>query len=107
MAEHIEHLKDGIYEKVMSKEFADRLMEAIEAKKVWAERDDTDAYEATGYLSSYLEKLIRLCLKDIADRNTEAVLSDEIELTNQLVEMLVERLPDLGHGHSVVKISFF
>lgn len=33
MAEHIEHLKDGIYEKVMSKEFADRLMEAIEAKK--------------------------------------------------------------------------
>ena len=43
MAEHIEHLKDGIYEKVMSKEFADRLMEAIEAKKVWAERDDTDA----------------------------------------------------------------
>lgn len=54
MAEHIEHLKDGIYEKVMSKEFADRLMEAIEAKKVWAERDDTDAYEATGYLSSYL-----------------------------------------------------
>lgn len=91
MAEHIEHLKDGIYEKVMSKEFADRLMEAIEAKKVWAERDDTDAYEATGYLSSYLEKLIRLCLKDIADRNTEAVLSDEIELTNQLVEMLVER----------------
>ena len=106
MAEHIEHLKDGIYEKVMSKEFADRLMEAIEAKKVWAERDDTDAYEATGYLSSYLEKLIRLCLKDIADRNTEAVLSDEIELTNQLVEMLVERLPDLGHGHSVVKNQF-
>lgn len=33
MAEHIEHLKDGIYEKVMSKEFADRLMEAIEQKK--------------------------------------------------------------------------
>ena len=106
MAEHIEHMKDGIYEKVMSKEFADKLMEAIEAKKVWAERDDTDAYEATGYLSSYLEKLIRLCLKDIADRNTEAVLSDEIELTNQLVEMLVERLPDLGHGHSVVKNQF-
>lgn len=26
-------MKDGIYEKVMSKEFADRLMEAIEAKK--------------------------------------------------------------------------
>ena len=29
MAEHIKHMKDGIYEKVMSKEFADRLMEAI------------------------------------------------------------------------------
>ena len=36
-----------------------------------AEEEDVDAEEAVGYLSSYLQRVIRLCLKDIADRDGE------------------------------------
>lgn len=64
----IENLKDGVYEKVMSRRFAEVLKEALAEDQVCAEEEDVDAEEAVGYLSSYLQQVIRLCLKDIADR---------------------------------------
>lgn len=65
----IEKLKDGVYEKVMSRRFAEVLKEALAEDQVRAEEEDVDAEEAVGYLSSYLQRVIRLCLKDIADRD--------------------------------------
>lgn len=67
----IEKLKDGVYEKVMSRRFAEVLKEALTEDQVRAEEEDVDAEEAVGYLSSYLQQVIRLCLKDIADRDEE------------------------------------
>ena len=65
----IEKLKDGVYEKVMSRRFAEVLKKALAEDQVRAEEEDVDAEEAVGYLSSYLQRVIRLCLKDIADRD--------------------------------------
>lgn len=51
----IEKLKDGVYEKVMSRRFAEVLKEALAEDQVRAEEEDVDAEEAVGYLSSYLQ----------------------------------------------------
>lgn len=61
----IEKLKDGVYEKVMSRRFAEVLKEALAEDQVRAEEEeeDVDAEEAVGYLSSYLQQVIRLCLE--------------------------------------------
>ncbi len=102
----IDELQDGVYEKVMSTGFARKLEEALAEKKVWAEREEVDAQEAVGYLSSYLEKLIRISLKEIADQNGEDTMHREVALTNSLVEKLVSHIQDLGEGHEVAGKEF-
>lgn len=81
----IEKLKDGVYEKVMSRRFAEVLKEALAEDQVRAEEEDVDAEEAVGYLSSYLQRVIRLCLKDIADRDEENSVDHQLALTNELI----------------------
>ena len=81
----IEKLKDGVYEKVMSRRFAEVLKEALAEDQVRAEEEDVDAEEAVGYLSSYLQQVIRLCLKDIADRDEENSVDHQLALTNELI----------------------
>ena len=99
-------LKDGVYEKVISRDFDKKLTKALADKEIWADREDVDAQEAVGYLSSYLEKLIRLCLKDIADENQDHCVKDELALTNELVEKLASRIANLGDGHDVTAEQF-
>lgn len=99
-------LKDGVYEKVISRDFDQKLTRALEKKEVWADREDVDAQEAGGYLSSYLEKLIRLCLKDIADEDHDHGVNDELALTNELVDRLAARIAGLGKGHDVTAEQF-
>lgn len=45
-------LKDGVYEKVISRDFDKKLTKALADKEIWADREDVDAQEAVGYLSS-------------------------------------------------------
>lgn len=99
-------LKDGVYEKVISTGFDRKLTKALADKEIWADREDVDAQEAVGYLSTYLEKLIRLCLKDIADENHDHCVNDELALTNELVDRLASRIADLGTGHDVTAGQF-
>lgn len=99
-------LKDGVYEKVISTDFDRKLTKALADKEIWADREDVDAQEAVGYLSTYLEKLIRLCLKDIADENHDHCVNDELALTNELVNRLASRIADLGDGHDVTAEQF-
>lgn len=99
-------LKDGVYEKVISTGFDRKLTKALADKEIWADREDVDAQEAVGYLSTYLEKLIRLCLKDIADENHDHCVNDELALTNELVDRLASRIADLGAGHDVTAEQF-
>ena len=87
----IEKLKDGVYEKVMSRRFAEVLREALAEDQVRAEEEDVDAEEAVGYLSSYLQRVIRLCLKDIADRDEENSVDHQLALTNELIASLAKK----------------
>lgn len=104
---NIKDLKDGVYDKVISIDFDRKLKEASEANEIWLDREDVDGQEAVPYLSSYLEKLIRLCLKDIADdnHNKEAV-QEELSLANQLIQLLSKRISNLGEGHDVTDEKF-
>ncbi len=105
MAE-IRDLKDGVYERVLSEGFAKKLEAALAEKEVWAQREDVDAQDAVGYLSSYLEKLVRISLKEIADRNEDDRMEREVELVNGLVEKLVGAIAELGEDHGVVRNQF-
>ena len=51
--------------------------------------------EAVGYLSSYLQQVIRLCLKDIADRDEENSVDHQLALTNELIASLARRQKSL------------
>lgn len=87
----IEKLKDGVYEKVMSSRFEKVLKEALAEDQVHAEEEEVDAEEAVGYLSSYLQQVIRLCLKDIADRDAEDSVAHQLALTNELIASLAQK----------------
>ena len=102
----IEKLKDGVYEKVMSRRFAEVLREALAEDQVRAEEEDVDAEEAVGYLSSYLQRVIRLCLKDIADRDEENCVDHQLALTNELIASLAKKTEELGGGQEVANAPF-
>lgn len=102
----IEKLKDGVYEKVMSRRFAEVLKEALAEDQVRAEEEDVDAEEAVGYLSSYLQRVIRLCLKDIADRGEENSVDHQLALTNELIASLAKKTEELGGGQEVANAPF-
>lgn len=102
----IENLKDGVYEKVMSRRFAEVLKEALAEDQVRAEEEDVDAEEAVGYLSSYLQQVIRLCLKDIADRDEEDSVGHQLALTNELIASLAQKTAELGGGQEVANAPF-
>ena len=102
----IHTLQDGLYEKVLSTDFAKKVESALAAKEIWAEREEVDAQEAVGYLSAYLAKLIRISLKDIADRDLDDGMQQEVQLANLLVQKLVSHIQDLGDGHEVTKDHF-
>lgn len=102
----IEKLKDGVYEKVMSRRFAEVLKEALAEDQVRAEEEDVDAEEAVGYLSSYLQRVIRLCLKDIADRDEENSVDHQLALTNELIASLAKKTEELGGGQEVANAPF-
>ncbi len=102
----IENLKDGVYEKVMSRRFAEVLQEALAKDQVRAEEEEVDAEEAVSYLSSYLQQVIRLCLKDIADRDTEDSVAHQLALTNELIASLAQKTAELGGGQEVANAPF-
>ncbi len=102
----IRDLADGVYEKVISKDFLEKLRAAGEG--IWTERETPDSQEAVGYLSDYLAKLVRISLKAIADEDSEggSGLPEEIALTNRLIEKLTEQVQALGAGHAVTETDF-
>lgn len=102
----IENLKDGVYEKVMSRRFAEVLQEALAKDQVRAEEEEVDAEEAVSYLSSYLQQVIRLCLKDIADRDAEDSVAHQLALTNELIASLAQKTAELGGGQEVANAPF-
>jgi len=94
-------LADGVYEKVISKQLKDELEKAIKEKQIWVDEENMDSASAVRYLSSYVEKLVKICLKKISDDDGDTV-PNELKLTNEVVKYLESHIPELGSDNQVV-----
>ncbi len=103
MADDISTLQDGLYEKLINTKFGKALQSALATQAIWAKQTDLDPQEAPHYLSLYLQELVKLCLKDIAARNTDSELADEITLTNALITHLQDLHPAIGQNIDIEK----
>jgi len=67
-----------------------------------------DSHEAVPYLAKYLEKLVRLTLKDIADEDRTGKESKqrEVSVINRLIQELVKQADVLQGKEEVVKENF-
>ena len=100
MRDSISLLKDGIYEKVISRELAEAIVAARE--DIWTKTEAMDPQEAVQYLSAYMKLLLGRCLKDIADSGDSSKISEEIRLTNAMIDALCAHHPAVGEGQDVV-----
>lgn len=103
MPDSISLLKDGLYEKLINTKFGKALQSALSTQAIWAKQENLDPQEAPHYLSLYLQELVKLCLKDVADQNSDTELSDEIALTNALIAHLQQLHPAIGEDMEVEK----
>jgi superfamily II DNA or RNA helicase len=101
-------LQDGIYEQVISIGLDKELSKALQEGSIWVDRDESvDSQEAVHYLSDYLRELIYICLKEIADADKDkSNLEDEVTLTNEVIQLLSEKITELGKDNSVVPDQF-
>ena len=104
----IQHLPDGIYEEVVSQSLEEKINKALADKTIWANFEDLDSHEAVPYLAKYLEKLVRLTLKDIADEDRTGKESKqrEVSVINRLIQELVKQADVLQGKEEVVKENF-
>nr|WP_288697949.1 DEAD/DEAH box helicase [uncultured Allisonella sp.] len=104
----IQHLPDGIYEEVVSQSLEEKIKKALADKTIWANFEDLDSHEAVPYLAKYLEKLVRLTLKDIADEDRTGKESKqrEVSVINRLIQELVKQADVLQGKEEVVKENF-
>lgn len=81
----ISSLKDGLYEKILSKEFQTKLQEALDAKEIWTDQEALDPQEAVHGLSVYLQHLFQSRLKELADELDIETADKEIDFTNECI----------------------
>lgn len=95
-------LQDGLYEKVVSQRLEKQLKQDLAENKIWYKlSDDMDPQDAVQYLADYVRHLVQVCLKDLADKDDDALLQQELQLTNGLVDTLTKHLPELGADNQI------
>jgi len=93
----MDELRDGLYEKVVSQRLEKQLKQEFAENKIWYKLcDHMDPQDAVQYLADYVRHLVQVCLKDLADKDDEQLLQQELTLTNGLVDTLTQHLPELG-----------
>lgn len=98
----MDELRDGLYEKVVSQRLEKLLKQASAENKIWYKLcDDMDPQNAVQYLADYVRHLVQICLKDLADKDDNALLQQELALTNGLVDTLTKHLPELGTDNQI------
>lgn len=98
----MDELRDGLYEKVVSQRLEKLLKQASAENKLWYKLcDDMDPQDAVQYLADYVRHLVQICLKDLADKDDNALLQQELALTNGLVDTLTKHLPELGTDNQI------
>ena len=76
----LEGLQNGLYEKIITQTFQEKLDQALKENQIWADREDLDAQEAVSQLSAYIRQVISWLLKDIADADdSDTSAKKEIE----------------------------
>lgn len=87
-------LQDGLYEKILNKEFQEKLQTALDAHEIWTEQESLDPQEAVKGLSTYLQHLIQGLLKEQADLGEDSA-EEEIQFVNQCIGFLFASNPQL------------
>lgn len=103
----MDELRDGLYEKVVSQRLEKQLKQEFAENKIWYKLcDHMDPQDAVQYLADYVRHLVQVCLKDLADKDDEQLLQQELTLTNGLVDMLTQHLPELGTDSKIELPNF-
>ena len=103
----ISALKDGLYEKIISNEFQNKLQAALDAQEIWTEQEDLDPQEAASGLAAYFQILLRKRLQDLADSSAGDDSDDaetaakEIKFLNDCIRHLYRSDKELGEAMTV------
>lgn len=97
----ISSLKEGLYEKILSKGFQAKLQEALDAKEILTDQEALDPQEAVHGLSVYLQQLFQSRLKELADELDIETADKEIDFTNECIRFLFRSSPQLGEKLTV------
>lgn len=97
----ISTLQDGLYEKIMSQEFQDKLQASLDAQEIWTEQEDLDPQEAVPGLAAYFSLLLRNRLKELADRDDTDNAEEEIRFINDCIRHLFRSDRELGQALTV------
>ena len=80
-------LHSGLYEQVINNQLDNELLGIPEARQCTA---PIDKAEASKVLAQYLSEVVQKSLDNVADNGGD--LSDQIELTNQIVTLIQEKV---------------
>lgn len=98
----LEGLQNGLYEKIITQTFQEKLDQALKENQIWADREDLDAQEAVSQLSAYIRQVISWLLKDIADADdSDTSAKKEIDFINRLITFLFKDAPEQRREFSV------
>lgn len=98
----LEGLQNGLYEKIITQTFQEKLDQALKENQIWADREDLDAQEAVSQLSAYIRQVISWLLKDIADADdSDTSAKKEIDFINRLITFLFKDAPEQRQEFSV------
>ena len=85
--------EQGIYEQLITKIIASNL-DSINAEEFFIKKVPLDRAEASRYLGQYLSETIKHALKFVKG-DLENDISNKIELSNKLIQLLINELPDI------------
>jgi superfamily II DNA or RNA helicase len=89
----------GIYEQLVNKLIANQL-NLLSHDKFFVKSSILDKEEASRYLSTYLSETIKFALNEIKDENK---LLKQIELSNKIIQLLIEELPKVGLSENLIE----
>ena len=93
----------GLYEQLINKLFHNKL-QSIEQEKFYIKTATLDKEEAARYLSQYLSGTIQFSLNELKGENK---LLDQVELTNKIIRLLIEELPNIDLSDNLLQLKIF
>jgi len=89
----------GLYEQLINKLLANKL-QSIDTKLFFIKSTKLDKAEASRYLSLYLSETIQYALNGFKDDEHRPI--KQIELSNRIIQLLIDELPDLNLSENLI-----